>query len=244
MRGILKLVDHMNAHPGEVLAMLPDERRERLGVPVAQPATDATLDLPWSGDDLLFVAENTGVLIGNREVCAGTPSMIRRTLDTMLTGREGDQDTEWVEALIGDSERFMAFSQVLYETSPRMRAYMIKSRDRLQVIQRQTQALGTQAKRSRIYRSHSDGLERFLIFERRVLEFLHAQQSQLLALFGVDGAGLGLLPQQMNELASKNPRDLIEVTYGAHTTYEAGAIRVAFLRDFKHRDLVIPFSSA
>lgn len=244
MRGILKLFDHMQAHPGKVLASLPEERRERLGVPAGEPRADATLDLPWTGDDLLLVAENTGVLIGEREVCAGTPSMLRRTLDTQLAGREGDGDNGWIEALIGNSERFMAFSQLLYDTSPRMRAYMVKSSERLQLIQGKTHALGTQVKRSRIYKSHSEGLERFLIFERRVLDFLYEQQGKLIGLFGAEGAGPRLAPQGMNELARKNPRDLIEITYGAHTTYEPGAIRVEFQRDFKHRDLVIPFSPA
>jgi len=244
MRGILKLVDHMQANVREVLASLPDERRERLGLAHGELPADATLDLAWTGDDLLFLAEQTGVLVGDHEVCAGTPSMIRRTLDTMVAGREGETEDAWIGELIGDQERFMRFSKVLYDTSPQMRSYMVKCRNRLQVIQQGARSLNAQSKRSRVYKAHADGLEAFLVSERRVLESLEHRQAELLALFDVNDAGPRLVPQQMNELARKNPRDLVEATYGAHASYEERAIRVEFRRDFKHRDLVVPYSAA
>lgn len=121
--GITNLLDYITAHEAEV-------REARL-------ARDPNAPAEWTAEDLLWVAETYGLLVGDSEVCAAPASMIQRSLRTLLEGRAGGKRPAVVHMILAEREPFLEFSRIVTSATGAIRRFKAFARSQSEVLMRE-----------------------------------------------------------------------------------------------------------
>jgi|GEM_PF-3307487 len=214
VRGVITVANHILAQPRAMEKAARRARKQR------ESTNDTSEEFHWDAHDYHWVAEKYGLMVGKTEVCAGTPSMIQRTLETLVNGRSADDSPTWTAELIGDTAQFMECDQVLADLEDFRQRFKAKCREALKTMESVERKYREVNRLAKIFKAQHKPLAAYLRAERSFIAGLQDLQGRLLSIFDHHSSGPPPTLAELDTYCGPNPRALLQ---GRGYAFEIGS---------------------